>query len=57
MIRLVAVDIDGTITSLDRKLYLPAVEAVRKLEESGIPVVISTGVLPGSSDPEVAAIG
>ena len=56
MIRLVAVDIDGTITSLDRKLYLPAVEAVRKLE-SEIPVVISTGVLPGSSDPEVAAIG
>ncbi|MEM2875300.1 MAG: phosphoglycolate phosphatase [Candidatus Hadarchaeales archaeon] len=43
MIRLVAVDIDGTITSADRKLNLAAVGAIRELEEKGVEVTISTG--------------
>lgn len=43
LIRLVAIDIDGTLTFRDRKLDLTAVEAVRKAEASGLPVVLATG--------------
>ncbi len=43
LIRLIAVDIDGTLTFKDRKLDLAAVEAIRKAESSGLPVVLATG--------------
>ncbi len=43
MIRAIAVDIDGTMTSEDRRLDVAAVEAVRMAEEAGVPVVLSTG--------------
>ncbi len=43
LIRLVAVDIDGTLTFKDRKLDLAAVEAIRKAESAGLPVVLATG--------------
>lgn len=41
--RLVAVDIDGTLTDENKRLDLGAVEALRDLEAAGIPVVLCTG--------------
>ncbi len=45
MVRLLAVDIDGTLTFKNRRLDVVAVEAIRKIEDAGIPVVIATGNL------------
>lgn len=42
-IRLLAVDIDGTLTGSDRRLNLSAVEALRRVEERGIPVTLASG--------------
>lgn len=42
-IRAIAIDIDGTLTDNDRKISIPAVEALRNLEHKGIPVIIATG--------------
>jgi len=42
-IRMLAVDVDGTITTRDRRLYLPAVEALRRVEERGVRVALATG--------------
>jgi phosphoglycolate phosphatase (TIGR01487 family) len=42
-IKVVVIDIDGTITDNDRKISIPAVEALRNLENKGIPVMIATG--------------
>ena len=39
----VAVDIDGTITDYNKKLHLEAIESLRRLEDAGIPVILSTG--------------
>ena len=41
--KLVAVDIDGTLTDANKRLHVGAVEALRALEAAGIPVVICTG--------------
>ena len=41
--RVVVIDIDGTITDEKKHLSLPAVEALRRLEANGIPVVLATG--------------
>ncbi len=67
MVRLLAVDIDGTLTFKDRRLDIAAVEAIRKVEDAGIPVVIATGnlfryaeaasVLIGTSGPLIAEDG
>jgi hypothetical protein len=67
LIRLIAVDIDGTITFLDRKLDLIAVEALRKAEAAGIRVALATGnvlafakaaaILIGSTGPLIAEDG
>tara|TARA_B100000214_G_scaffold158185_1_gene113504 strand:+ start:179 stop:895 length:717 start_codon:yes stop_codon:yes gene_type:complete len=39
----IAVDIDGTITDYNKKLHLEAIQSLRRLEESGIPIIIATG--------------
>ena len=67
MIRFVAVDIDGTLTFRDRKLDIAAVGALRKAEDSGLPVVLATGnvlafaeaaaTLLGTSGPLIAEDG
>lgn len=67
MIRLLAVDIDGTLTFKDRRLDTVGVEAVRRAEAAGIPVVIATGnilcfaeaaaVMIGVSGPLIAEDG
>lgn len=41
--RVVIVDIDGTLTDEDKALSLDAIQALRKLEKNGIPVVFATG--------------
>ena len=41
--KLVAVDIDGTLTDGNKVLNLEAIEALRKLEKAGIPVTLATG--------------
>lgn len=41
--KLVAVDIDGTLTDANKRLHVGAIEALRDLEAAGIPVVICTG--------------
>ena len=41
--KVVAVDIDGTLTDGMKQLDTGAVEALRRLEAAGIPVVLATG--------------
>ena len=41
--RLVAVDLDGTLLNADHKLSERTINVMRRLEDAGIPVVISTG--------------
>ena len=67
MIKAIAIDIDGTITYKDRKLDVAAVEAIRRAEASGLPVILATGnalcfaeavsVLLGTSGPIIAEDG
>lgn len=67
MIRAIALDVDGTITYQNRQLDVSAVGAIRKAEESGIPVCLATGnvlcfartasVLFGTSGPLIAEDG
>lgn len=46
-LRAVVTDVDGTLTDARRRLHAPALAAVRRLEQAGIPVVLATGnVLP-----------
>jgi len=66
-IKAVAIDIDGTITTEDRKIPPKSVEAIQELEAGGISVVLASGnVLPiayglaqylGTSGPIVAENG
>jgi phosphoglycolate phosphatase len=45
--RVVVTDVDGTLTDRSRRLDPVAVSAVRRLEDSGVPVILATGnVLP-----------
>jgi len=39
----VAVDIDGTLTNENKCLHTGAIESLRRLEDSGIPVILCTG--------------
>ena len=39
----IAVDIDGTITDYNKKLHLEAINALRRIEEAGIPIILATG--------------
>lgn len=43
MIRAVVTDVDGTITDYEDRLGVEAIEAIRKLEAAGIPVVLCSG--------------
>jgi len=46
-LRAVVTDVDGTLTDRDRRIDPRAVEAVRRLEADGVPVILATGnVLP-----------
>jgi len=67
LIKAIAADIDGTMTSSDRRIDIAAINAVRKAEAAGLPVVLSTGnILPfaegiatmlGTSGPLIAEDG
>jgi hydroxymethylpyrimidine pyrophosphatase-like HAD family hydrolase len=67
MIKVLASDIDGTITDKNRRLDLEAVELLRKIEGLGIPVVLVTGnvirrteaasIFIGTSGPMIAENG
>ena len=39
----IAVDIDGTLTDSNKEIYLEAIEALRRLEDAGIPIILATG--------------
>ena len=39
----IAVDIDGTITDSNKKIHLEAIASLRRLEDAGIPVILTTG--------------
>lgn len=41
--KFVVVDIDGTLTDGEKRLNTRALDALRRLEEAGIPVVLATG--------------
>ena len=41
--KFIAVDIDGTITDEKKQLNTRALDALKRLEENGIPVVLATG--------------
>ena len=41
--KFVAVDIDGTLTDGEKQLNTRALDALRRLEEAGIPVILATG--------------
>ena len=43
MIRAVITDVDGTITDYEDRLGVEALVAIRKLEDSGIRVVLCSG--------------
>ncbi len=43
MIKALALDIDGTITDKNRRGCISAIETIYRVEESGIPVIITTG--------------
>ncbi len=43
MIKLLAVDVDGTLTEKDGKLNLEVVSILRKLQENGLNVILATG--------------
>jgi len=43
MIKAVALDVDGTITDKKRKGCINAIETIHKIENIGIPVIITTG--------------
>jgi len=43
MIKAVALDVDGTITDKNRKGCINAIETIHKIENIGIPVIITTG--------------
>ncbi len=43
MIKAIALDIDGTITNEKRQLEVQAVNPIRKAEEKGIPICLTTG--------------
>jgi len=67
LIKAIAIDIDGTMTYKDRRLDIAAVDAVRKAEAAGLPVVLATGnilcfaeaaaILLGASGPLIAEDG
>lgn len=67
MIRAISLDIDGTITDQNRRLDISSVGAVRKAEDSNIPICLATGnilcfaratsVLLGTSGPLIAEDG
>lgn len=67
LIKVMAIDIDGTMTYRDRRLDVAAVDAVRKAEAAGLPIVLATGnitcfaeaaaVLLGTSGPIIAEDG
>jgi len=67
LIEAMAIDIDGTMTYKDRRLDVAAVDAVRRAEAAGLPVVLATGnvtcfaeaaaVLLGTSGPIIAEDG
>lgn len=43
----VVVDLDGTVTDAERRVYPPALQALQRLDHRGVPVVLATGnVLP-----------
>ena len=41
--KVIAVDIDGTLTDSNKEIYLEAIEALRRLEAAGIPIILATG--------------
>lgn len=41
--KIVAVDIDGTLTDGNKQMDTTAIHALRRLEEAGIPVILATG--------------
>jgi len=43
MMKAVAVDIDGTITDKNRKICVNAINAIRKAEDNGCPIILVTG--------------
>lgn len=43
LMKAIAVDIDGTITDKNRKICVNAINALRKAEENGYPVILVTG--------------
>jgi phosphoglycolate phosphatase (TIGR01487 family) len=43
LIKAMAIDIDGTMTYKDRRLDVAAVDAVRRAEAAGLPIVLATG--------------
>jgi len=57
LIRLLAVDIDGTLSFDDRRLDLVAVDAIRRAEDFGISVVIATGNILGFAEAASILIG
>ncbi len=67
MIKVIATDIDGTITDLQRRINIDVISAFRKIEEKGIKIILVSGnVLPvtlayktfiGTSGPVIAENG
>ena len=42
-IKVLATNVDGTLTNMKHKISVKAIEAIRKLEKKGIPVILASG--------------
>ena len=42
-IKVLATDVDGTLTNMKHKISVKAIEAIRKLEKKGFPVILASG--------------
>jgi len=42
-IKVLATNVDGTLTNMKHKISVKAIEAIRKLEKEGIPVILASG--------------
>lgn len=57
MIKLIAIDIDGTLLKSDRKIHPENLRAVREARDAGVQIVLATGRIRPSMEPFVQELG
>jgi Cof subfamily protein (haloacid dehalogenase superfamily) len=57
MIKLIAIDIDGTLLRRDRTIHPENIKAIKEAREAGIEIVLATGRIRPSMEPFVEKLG